>query len=108
MGDKIPSITSAKRVTARLESLEFQQQLISRDRKVPTRPIANALIKAGYLSLDAQAKALGVSRSTAWTIVNTKQKLGRLNNKTARCILANPNAPASVHVIIRTMLDRKN
>ena len=105
MGDKI-SVSEKHQCASGIN--RTPEKLISRDRKVPTRPIANALIKAGYLSLDAQAKALGVSRSTAWTIVNTKQKLGRLNNKTARCILANPNAPASVRAIILTMFDRKN
>ena len=108
MSDKVPSPASdtAKSLGARLGSIE--EQLITSDRKIPTQLVANALIKAGYVSLDAQAKALGVSRSTAWTIVKAKQKLGCLNNKTVRNILANPDTPTSVRAIIRTMLDRKN
>ena len=34
------------------------------------REIGNALITAGIISLDAQAKALGLPRSTAWTILS--------------------------------------
>jgi hypothetical protein len=38
--------------------------------------ISEALIACGYTKLDKQAKALGVRRSTAWTIVKVKHKLG--------------------------------
>jgi len=77
-------------------------------RKIPIHLVADALIKGGYLSLDEQAKALGLHRATAWTIMKTKHKLGMLNNKTVRCILANPDTPVSVRVIIHSILDRKN
>ena len=108
MSDKVPIPVSdtAKSVSARLASTE--EQLIASDRKIPTQLVANALIKAGYVSLDAQAKALGVSRSTAWTIVKAKQKLGCLNNKTVRNILANPDTPASVRETVRTLMDQEN
>jgi len=76
-------------------------------RKIPIQPIADALVRAGYSSLDAQAKALGLHRATVWTIMKNKHKLGRINTKTARCILANPDTPVSVRVIIRAMLDGK-
>ena len=33
--------------------------------------IREALIACGYTKLDQQAKALGINRSTAWTIFNT-------------------------------------
>ena len=38
------------------------------------REIGNALITAGIVSLDAQAKALGLPRSTAWTILSAEHK----------------------------------
>ena len=38
------------------------------------REIGNALIIAGIVSLDAQAKALGLPRSTAWTILSAERK----------------------------------
>ena len=86
------------------QSLAARQTRESKRRKVPIQLIADALIKAGYTSLDEQAKALGLNRSTAWTIVKTKHKLGRLNAKTTRCILANPDTPIPVRAIIRSIL----
>ena len=63
--------------------------------------ISNALIASGYTSLDKQAKALGLNRSTAWTIVKTKHKLGRLNTKTTARILVNPDTPACVRTMVQ-------
>ena len=44
--------------------------------------ITKALITSGYTSLDRQAKALGLHRSTVWTITKNRHKLGRLSRKT--------------------------
>jgi hypothetical protein len=107
MSDKVSTVTSssASNLVARLEAIRVEQQLNCRGRRIPIQLIADALIKGGYNSLDEQAKALGLNRSTVWNIMKTKHKLGRLNNKTVRSILANPDTPPSVLVIIRTMLD---
>jgi hypothetical protein len=69
---------------------------------VGPQQISDALI--GYTKLDAQTKALGISRSTAWTIAKTKNKLGRLSTKTTNCILANPELPPSVRAVIHQYL----
>ena len=66
--------------------------------------ISKALIASGFLTLDAQAKALGVHRSTAWTIIKTKHKLGRLSAKTTQSILANPETPPAVRAVIEKYL----
>ena len=66
---------------------------------MPIQPIVNALIAAGYSSLDNQARALGLNRSTAWTIIKNKHKLGRLNIKTTQRILENPK----IHRIIQQL-----
>ena len=44
----------------------------NRNRATNLQDISEALIECGYTKLDKQAKALGVHRSTAWTIVNVK------------------------------------
>jgi hypothetical protein len=62
--------------------------------------ISEALISSGYRSVDEQAEALGVGRSTAWTIANNKHKLGRLSNKTILRILANPQTPPAVRAAL--------
>ena len=106
MGKELPNIrrNAQQSLTAGLEAFRQLEPANFRGRKIPAQLIAEALIKAGYASLDQQAKALGVSRSTAWTIVNTKHKLGRLNSKTTRSILANPDTPASVRGLIEQIL----
>ena len=63
--------------------------------------IADALIASGYKTLDEQAKALGIHRATAWTIIKNKHKLGRLSDKTIRRILSNSETPQAVREVIR-------
>ena len=48
-------------------------------RKRIAKEVADALIALGYTSLDDQAKALGIHRATAWTIIkkNTRSAGGR-------------------------------
>ena len=72
--------------------------------KCRLQDIGDALIANGYTSLDAQAKALGIHRATAWTIIKAKHKLGRLNACTTRRILENPGTPPSVRAVIEKYL----
>ena len=69
--------------------------------------IADALIASGYTSLDQQAKALGINRSTTWTIVKVKHKLGRLSAGTTERMLANPELPARVRAVIQQYLTER-
>jgi hypothetical protein len=70
--------------------------------------IADALISSGYTSLDDQAKALGLGRSTAWTIAKNKHKLGRLSAKTINRILANPQTPPAVRAVLHEYVTQRN
>jgi hypothetical protein len=70
--------------------------------------ISAALIASGYTSLDQQAKALGLHRSTAWTIVKAKHKLDRLSTKTTKRILANPDLPPSVRCVMPQYLAERH
>ena len=70
-------------------------------RKTNIEDITAALISSGYTSLDAQAKALGLHRNTAWTIINNKHKLERLSEKTIERIMANPHTPPRVLAAIQ-------
>ena len=74
---------------------------------IDLQQIREALIMSGYSKLDQQAKALGLHRSTAWTIVKAKHKLGRLNAQTTRRILANPDTPPDVRSVIQKHLDER-
>jgi hypothetical protein len=94
-------------LTAHLETVRYLAKIKSPFGVRPTSPfqqIAEALIEAGYKSLDAQAKALGIHRSTAWTIIKSRHKLGRLNTKTTQQILANPETPPAVRAVVEKYL----
>jgi hypothetical protein len=70
--------------------------------------ISEALIASGYISLDEQAKALGLHRSTTWTIIKKKHKLGRLSGKTIERILTNRETPAAVRTAVEQYAAQKS
>ena len=70
--------------------------------------IADALIASGYTSLDQQARALGLSRSTAWTIVHAKHKADRLSAKVSARMLENPRLPPLVRAILQQYLAERS
>jgi len=90
-------------LSVRLETVRYLNTSSAR-RTIPVQDIADALIKAGYKSLDEQAKALGIHRATAWTIIKKKHKLGRLNPDTTNRMLANCELPPSVRIVIEQFL----
>jgi hypothetical protein len=59
-----------------------------------------ALIAAGYVRLDEQARVLGLSRSTTWTIIRAKHKNSGLSALLIRRMLSQPRLP----VVARTKL----
>jgi hypothetical protein len=94
-------------LSARLEAVRHLNTSSARRRTMPVQHIADALVGAGYASLDEQAKALGVHRTTAWTIMNAKHNLGHLNAKTTQRILANPELPPCIRdVLLRYVAER--
>jgi plasmid maintenance system antidote protein VapI len=70
--------------------------------------ISQALISSGYTSLDEQARALGVHRSTAWMIIKNKHKLGRLSAKTIDRILGNPQTPLAVRMVVQQYVTKRS
>ena len=70
--------------------------------------ISQALISSGYTSLDEQARALGVHRSTAWMIIKNKHKLGRLSAKTIDRILGNPKTPLAVRMVVQQYVAKRS
>ena len=55
------------------------------------RELAAELVAAGFVSLDEQADALGLSRSTTWTILKAKHKNYGLSAALINRVLRNPN-----------------
>ena len=79
-----------------------------REYAVRLQDISEALIADGYTSLNAQAKALGLHRSAAWTIMKAKHKLGRLSLKTTNSMLANPETPPAVRALVEKYLSERS
>src|SRR6266487_6034524 len=70
-------------LTARIKALQSSK----------IREVAEAVKSAGFLTLDEQAKALGLSRSTAWTIRKASHKASGLSASIINRMLAAPDLP---------------
>jgi hypothetical protein len=61
------------------------------------REIGEVLCAAGYVTLDKQADALGLARSTAWTVLRAGHKASGLSAAVLERMLAAPELPDVVH-----------
>jgi hypothetical protein len=57
------------------------------------RELGHALVDAGFLTLDEQAKALGLARSTTWTILRASHKGSGLSAAIIKRMLLSPQLP---------------
>jgi hypothetical protein len=71
------------------------------------RELAEALKSAGVLTLHEQAKALGLSRSTAWTIRKASHKASGLSASIINRMLAAPELPALARTKILEYVEEK-
>ena len=71
------------------------------------REIADALISAGFRTIDAQAKILGVCRSTAWTLLKSTHKGSGLSAKVISRILAVRQLPPLVRTKVLEYVEEK-
>ena len=53
--------------------------IMKSDPSFPIQRIGDALVAEGFVTLDEQAKALGLSRSTTWTILRANHKKSGLS-----------------------------
>ncbi|SRR6266545_3791385 len=60
------------------------------------REIGLALVDGGFFTLDVQARALGLPRSTTWTILKASHKSSGLSAALIARMLANPGLPPRV------------
>jgi hypothetical protein len=72
------------------------------------REIVEALVAAGYDSLDSQAVALGLSRSTTWTIIKATHKSSGLSAKTLKRMLSAPGLHPLVRRKILEYIEERN
>ena len=84
-------------LTARMKARQFSK----------IRELAEALKSAGFLTLDEQAKALGLSRSTAWTIRKASHKASGLSASIINRMLAAPELPPLARTKILEYVEEK-
>jgi hypothetical protein len=57
------------------------------------REVGHALVNAGFLTLDEQSKALGLARSTTWTVLRASHKGSGLSAAIIKRMLFSPQLP---------------
>ena len=72
------------------------------------RSLSETLIAAGYITLDDQAKVLGIPRSTAWTILRSAHKGSGLSAATINRMLSSPTLPGAIRVKIIEYVKEKS
>src|SRR5512132_1379917 len=98
---------SAARVQARSQrSLPLTARMKARQLS-KIRELAEAVKSAGFLTLDEQAKALGLSRSTAWTIRRASHKASGLSASIINRMLAAPDLPPLARSKILEYIEEK-
>jgi hypothetical protein len=71
------------------------------------RELAEAVEAAGFLTVDEQAKVLGVPRSTAWTIRKASHKASGLSASIINRMLAAPELPLMVRAKLLEYIQEK-
>ena len=69
--------------------------------------LRGALVQAGLDTLDKQAAALNLSRSTAWIVLRGNYKASGLSGKIVKRMLASPQLPPGVRTRLREYVDEK-
>jgi hypothetical protein len=72
------------------------------------RDIRAALIDSGFVSLDQQAAALGLSRSTTWAILQGNHKCTGLRAALVARMLASPRLPRAARTTLLNYIHQKS
>ena len=69
--------------------------------------LRQALIEAGFLSLDQQADALGLARSTTWSVLKGAHKASGLSASVIKRMLSSPTLPPEARRVIEGYVEEK-
>jgi hypothetical protein len=97
------NLKKRKRGTPRHHALQVEAKAKQASKLAEIR---DALIMAGHDSLGKQAKALGISRSTAWSVLNSDKQAGPRATVIKR-ILSSPHLPSAVRRKVNEYVDEK-
>ena len=71
------------------------------------RELGGALVTSGFATLDKQAQAIGLGRSTTWTILKGNHKTSGLSATVINRMLAAPQLPPLVRLKILEYIEEK-
>src|SRR5215510_10815788 len=71
------------------------------------REIGDALVTAGFLTLDEQAEAFGLARSTTWTILRGTHKASGLSAAIINRMLMSPRLPSPARAKVVEYVEEK-
>ena len=69
--------------------------------------LRHALLDEGFVALDQQAAVLGLSRSTAWTVLNGNHNTSGLSAAVIKRMLASPQLPPKARQILVEYIEQK-
>ena len=72
------------------------------------RELRHALVYSGFLTLDEQARCLGLSRSTAWAVLKGNHKGSGLSACLIKRMLASPELPPLAKRVILEYAENKS
>jgi hypothetical protein len=99
--------SSAARVQARTQRPPPHAARLKARQSSKISELTEAVESAGFLTLDEQAKALGLSRSTAWTVRKASHKVSGLSASIINRMLAAPELPALARTKILEYVEEK-
>ena len=82
--------------------------IMKSDHWSPIQRIGDALVAEGFVTLGEQAKALGLPRSTTWTILRANHKKSGLSAAIVNRILKAPQLPGSVRAKVLQYVEEKS
>ena len=96
-----PPVMAGKRIgNLRKKTTNLSLAAMKARQSSKIREIGKALISTGFVSLDAQAKVLGLPRSTAWTIRAAEHKGTGISARIVCRMLSSAQLPALARVKI--------
>ncbi len=96
LGNPVPRVGASSYQSVRPQTVSEMKERQS----AKIRDIERALASAGFVTLDAKAKALGLHRSTVWTIVRAQHKNTGLSAIIVNHMLAADQLPAVVRALV--------
>lgn len=69
--------------------------------------LKRVLIESGYQSVDEQARALGLCRSSTWAVLNAGHKSSGLSSDLIKRITSSPNLPSKARTVIEEYVREK-